>query len=63
MKRAVTMKIPINYVIKSCCVNPIKALDMYDEYGSLTIGKKTDILILNKDLSIKTIIKHGTIIQ
>ena len=35
---------------------------IYDKYGSLTEGKQADVVLLNKDLEIKYIIKAGEVV-
>ena len=43
-------------------MNPAKALGVFEDYGSITKGKKADVVLLDTDLSIKMIIKDGVVI-
>ena len=43
-------------------MNPAKALGVFEDYGSVTAGKKANIVLLDADLSIKMIIKDGVVI-
>ena len=51
--------IPLYSAVKSATMNPAKAIDIYDERGSLDTGKIADILILNPDLSLRCVILRG----
>ena len=63
MRKAITeMKIPLESAVKCATVNPAKAIGIYKQYGSLTPGKQADIVILDKELDIRTIIKSGKIV-
>lgn len=63
MRKAITeMKIPLESAIKCATANPAKAIGIYEQYGSLTPGKQADIVILDKELAIRTIIKSGKIV-
>ena len=55
------MGIPIESAIKAACENPIKALGLYDTYGSITPNKKANLLVITKDLQIRHIIKDGKV--
>lgn len=60
MKVAVKdMDIPLETAIACVTMNPAKQLGVYDERGSLTVGKKADIVLLDKELNIKTVITNG----
>lgn len=61
MCRAIQMGIPIETAIKAACENPIKALGLYDTYGSITPNKKANLLVITKDLQIRHIIKDGKV--
>jgi len=51
------MNIPIESAIKCATVNPAKALGIFNETGSLSVGKQADILVLNKSLEILKVFK------
>lgn len=53
------MGIPLASAVKCAAVNPAKAIGIYGEYGSLTAGKYADLLILDRDLELKRIFRHG----
>ena len=53
------MGIPLASAVKCAAVNPAKAVGIYADYGSLTPGKYANIVILNKNLDIETVIHHG----
>ncbi len=53
------MGIPFASAVKCAAVNPAKAVGIYDVYGSLTPGKFANIVILDKNLDIKTVLHHG----
>lgn len=53
------MGIPLESALKCATINPAKAIGIEDEYGSLSSGKKANIVILDCDLNIKHIIKDG----
>lgn len=53
------MGIPLETVIPCVTINPAKAIGIDKEYGSLEAGKVADILLLNPDLSIHSIVKAG----
>lgn len=54
--------IPFSTAIKCATVNPAKAIDIFDNYGSIDVGKKADIVIVDDSLNITNIIKGGRII-
>lgn len=56
------MNIPLASAIKCAAINPAKAIGIYDKYGSLSVGKTANVVLLDKDLEIKYVIKDGKII-
>ena len=56
------MKIPLEEAILACTKNPAKSLKADNKCGILKEGRNADILILDKDLNIKYVIKNGQII-
>lgn len=53
------MNIPLETAIAAATANPAKSIGAYDEYGSISIGKKANVVLLNEDLSLKAVIKDG----
>ena len=63
MRTAVTkMGIPLETAIACATKNPAISLGIYDERGSISKGKKADIVLLDKNLTLKTVIKDGVTI-
>lgn len=63
MRTAVTkMRIPLETAIACATKNPAISLGVYDERGSISVGKKADIVLIDKDLVLKTVIKDGSAI-
>ncbi len=64
MKTAVKeMGIPLETAVACATMNPAKALGAYDRYGSVTAGKKGNVVLLDQDLNIKTVIKDGKVLR
>lgn len=59
MRTAVSMGIPLESALKAATINPARSIGIDSYTGLLAAGKDADILILNKDLSIRTIIAKG----
>ena len=55
------MKIPLETAVTCAAVNSAKSIGIYDTYGSLEKGKQANVVLLDKDLNIKYIIKDGVI--
>ncbi len=56
------MGIPLESAVKCASENPAKAVGIYEETGSITPGKRADLVLLDeKDLSIRTVILGGEI--
>ena len=53
------MGIPLGSAVKCAAVNPAKAIGIYDTYGSITPGKKANIVLLDQDLNMKHLIFKG----
>ena len=56
------MGIPLETAVACVTVNPAKSLGIYNEYGSITQGKKADIVLLGKELELKCVVKDGKVI-
>lgn len=60
MRTAVrVMGIPLETAIACATMNPAKALGEYENYGSITPGKKGNVVLLDKELNLKMVIKDG----
>lgn len=60
MKYAVKkMGIPFETAVACATMNPAKALGEYEKYGSITPGKKGNVVLLDKELNVKVVIKDG----
>jgi len=59
MRNAVEFGVPLRKAVKAVTINPAKSVGIDAEVGSITIGKRADILVLNKNLSLKQIIFGG----
>ena len=53
------MEIPLETAVTCATANPARCLGVYDTYGSITEGKKADIVLLDEDLELKMVIKDG----
>lgn len=52
MRHAVEIGIPVEEAVAAATMNPAKSIGIYDEVGSLTPGKRADVLILDKNLGL-----------
>ena len=41
--------------------NPARAVGMFGELGSIAVGKRADLVIMNDDLEVETVIIGGEI--
>lgn len=57
------MAIPLETAIGCATVNPAKSLGVYDKYGSISVGKKANMLLLDQDLNLKAVIKDGKMLE
>lgn len=55
--------IPLHDAIFCASENPAKAVGIWEKYGSIESGKYADCLIVDKELQIKHIIKHGRLVK
>lgn len=53
------MDIPLETAVKCAAVNSAKSIGIYDKYGSITPGKVANIVLLDKNLDIKSVILKG----
>lgn len=62
LQTATTFGIPLETAVKCAAVNPAKEIGIYEEYGSITPGKYANIVLLDQDLKVKTVVLKGKII-
>ncbi len=55
------MKIPLETAIACVTMNPAKSLGEYEKYGSISTGKKANVVLLDRELELKAVIKDGKI--
>ena len=63
MRAAVEMGVPLGQAVRSASTNPARAIGIQHDYGSLEPGKLANIILLDDDLNINTIILRGQIID
>lgn len=56
MRTAVSFGIPIGEAIAAATMNPAKSIGIYHETGSLTPGKRADVILTDKDLHLVRVI-------
>lgn len=49
-RRAVKFGVPLESALKATTINPAKAAGLFDEVGSIAVGKRADVLVLGADL-------------
>ncbi len=53
------MNISLESAVACASMNPAKSIGLYDKYGSITEGKAANVVLLNRDLSLKAVIING----
>lgn len=57
------MGIPMESAVKCAAVNPAKSVGIYDRCGSITPGKKANVVLLRKDnLALKQVVLEGLLL-
>lgn len=57
------MGIPLESAVKCAAVNSAKSVGIYDKYGSITPGKKANVVLLKKeDLALQQVILEGNLL-
>lgn len=57
------MGIPLETAIACATIHPAKSLGVDDLYGSITVGKKADLVLWEDDLKLKIVIKDGKVLE
>lgn len=50
-RRAVTFGVPLESALRAVTINPAQTIGLFDTIGSITTGKRADVLLLNQDLT------------
>ena len=56
------MGIPFETAVACATMNPAKSLGEYENYGSITEGKKANVVLLDDELNLKMVIKDGVML-
>lgn len=56
------MGIPLETAVACATANPAKSLGEYDKYGSITPGKRGNVILLDKELNLKAVVKDGKVL-
>jgi len=59
MVSAVSFGIPLPDAVTAAAVNPAKVLGIYDQVGSLDVGKQANLVVLDESLKLKAVLFHG----
>lgn len=57
------MGLPLETAVACVTANPAKSLGEFDKYGSITEGKKANVVLLDQELNLKMVIKDGKIFK
>ena len=57
------MGISLETAVACATINPAKSLGVYQDYGSITTGKKANVVLLNQELELKAVIKDGHLLD
>lgn len=63
MKKAIAMGIPKESAIKAATINPARSIGVDKEVGSIEVEKRADILIVDEDLKLETVIISGNYVN
>lgn len=55
------MGIPLETAVACATMNPAKSLGEYDKYGSISKGKKANVVLLDEELDLQMVVKDGEI--
>lgn len=56
MRHAVSAGIPIEKAVAAATANPARIIGIYDEVGSITPGKRADLLLTTPDLTLRAVL-------
>ena len=56
MRKVISFGVPVEEAIFAATRNPAKSIGIYDEVGSLSVGKEADILLVDDDFALKKVL-------
>lgn len=59
VRNAVQFGIPLESALKAATINPARSVGLDDEVGSIAVGKRADLVLLDRDLAIRQVILGG----
>ena len=62
MKNCLSMGIPFEQAIQAATENPARAIGVTRDYGRITCGNFGNLLLVDEQLQIHSIIKKGTVL-
>lgn len=62
MGKIMEFGIPAEEAIAAATMNPAKSIGIYDEVGSLTAGKRADMLLVDKDFRLVEVLGHRELV-
>ena len=61
MKTAVSFGIPLADAVRAAAYNPAKVLGIDDQVGTLEPGKQANVVLLDENLELRSVIFHGQV--
>lgn len=61
VRNAVKFGIPLESALKAATINPARSVGLDSQVGSVTVGKRADLLVLDRDLAIRQVILGGRV--
>ena len=56
------MGVPLETAVACVTINPARCLEIEADYGSIAEGKTADLVLLDEELNIRTVVKRGQIL-
>ncbi|SHJ55748.1 N-acetylglucosamine-6-phosphate deacetylase [Hespellia stercorisuis] len=57
------MQLPLETAVACATANPAKSLGVYDQYGSISAGKRADVVLWDSELKLKAVVKDGVLLK
>lgn len=59
LRHAVEFGVPLESAVKAATVNPARVAGIYNEVGSISVGKRADLLLLDSNLNVERVLVGG----